>query len=296
MSVKVTIGVITYNSGKFIKETLDSCLLQLTDQFDIELFVSDDASQDDTAEIVSTWLKEHGDKFTSNTFIAQPENLGAKENANFIVSNAQGDYLRLLEGDDILVGRGIEELVIFVNSNSDIKCVFTDRLIFTDDIMKARVKNSSKNDFAKMSSSRQFKMLLTGMQANGPSLFYDRQTFIDCGAYVGTRNVADLPTLLNLTQKGVKLYMYSKPLLYYRKHEMSISSSNNTSWQKTKYEFKKYRNETFLTPDVSFILRLYCRQDFLKSKKKVYALSYSEWLVLTFGGILSRIAKIMNFL
>ena len=32
MSVKVTIGVITYNSGKFIKETLDSCLLQLTDQ------------------------------------------------------------------------------------------------------------------------------------------------------------------------------------------------------------------------------------------------------------------------
>jgi len=293
---KVTIGVITYNSGEFIKETLDSCLLQLTDEFDIEIFVSDDASKDNTVEIISAWMETHGHKFASHTFMAHPENLGAKNNSNFVLNNSQGIYLRTLEGDDVLVDQAITKLVRFVDSNPEMKFVFSNRLIFTDDISKAELGRQTSREFAEADAFHQYKMMLTGMEANGPTTFFHRQTIIDCGGRVGARNAGDLTTFINLTRQGVKLCLHEEPLLYYRKHPNSISAKGTPRWWATKYELKKFRNDNLLMDKLGILLKMYCHQDFLRAKRKYLGLSFWESLTLLFLQPLSRICKKLNLL
>ena len=50
----VTIGIITYNSSKFVIEALESVKRQTYEK--LELIVSDDCSTDDTVPKVKKWL------------------------------------------------------------------------------------------------------------------------------------------------------------------------------------------------------------------------------------------------
>jgi len=282
MNIKVTIGVITYKSATFIKETLDSCLLQLNNDFEIELFVSDDASQDGSKEIISAWMEEHGNKFCSHTFVAQPENLGGRNNSNFVLNNAQGEYIRTLEGDDILVPRAVSKLVEYVDSDPKINFVFSNLYVFYDDINQVSLERATNSNFVCANAKKQHEMLFISMKANGPTTFYNRQLLIDIGGRVGTRNIGDLPTMLNITAHGYKLYCYEEPLLYYRRHSGNISSSktNPKEWKKQRYEMKKFRNEMFFGPHLSFMLRIYCVYDLLKAKKSQEKLSFLEQMKL----------------
>lgn len=51
----VSVIVITYNSSKYVLETLNSVAAQTYDN--IELIISDDCSKDNTVEICRNWLK-----------------------------------------------------------------------------------------------------------------------------------------------------------------------------------------------------------------------------------------------
>lgn len=52
----VSICCITYNHEKFVSEALDSFLMQVTD-FPFEIIVRDDASVDNTRNIIDTYYK-----------------------------------------------------------------------------------------------------------------------------------------------------------------------------------------------------------------------------------------------
>lgn len=52
----VSIIIVTYNSGKFIEQTLDSCLKQT--YRNIEVVISDDNSEDGTVQICTEWKRK----------------------------------------------------------------------------------------------------------------------------------------------------------------------------------------------------------------------------------------------
>lgn len=49
--VQVSVGVLTYNHGKYVRQCLDSLVSQKTD-FPFEIVIYDDASTDNTQEII----------------------------------------------------------------------------------------------------------------------------------------------------------------------------------------------------------------------------------------------------
>lgn len=97
--VKVSILSITYNQSNYIREALDSFLMQKTN-FKFEVIIHDDASTDGTKEILEEYQNKHPEIIKP---IYEKENQYSKKNFEFITDMykaAHGDYIAFCEGDD----------------------------------------------------------------------------------------------------------------------------------------------------------------------------------------------------
>ena len=94
---KISILIPTYNYARYLPEALDSILRQ--DRGDFEVIISDDASSDNTAEIVAPYTA----KDSRFHFHRQTKNLGMVANWNWCLQQAGGDYIHCLFADDFFI-------------------------------------------------------------------------------------------------------------------------------------------------------------------------------------------------
>jgi glycosyltransferase involved in cell wall biosynthesis len=123
----VTCACITYNHEKFIKNTIEGFLMQKTN-FPIEIIIHDDASTDQTTQIVKTFAKKYPDLIS---FILQKENQYSKVQGTiyhkFIYPIAKGKYIALCEGDDYWTDPyKLQKQVDFLEENMDYGLVHTE--------------------------------------------------------------------------------------------------------------------------------------------------------------------------
>ncbi|MEJ2610102.1 MAG: glycosyltransferase family 2 protein [Candidatus Thiodiazotropha sp.] len=121
--MKVSIIIPTYNYAQFIKESIDSVLLQTYRDF--ELLIIDDGSTDDTEEIV-TEIRDSRLKY-----IKIP-NGGVSVARNKGLELAQGEYIAFLDADDKWHPEKLELQVRIFNEYPEIGLVFTDFLRFDE--------------------------------------------------------------------------------------------------------------------------------------------------------------------
>jgi glycosyltransferase involved in cell wall biosynthesis len=94
---KVSVLIPTYNYARFLPEAIDSVLAQ--DFGDFELVISDDASADNSAEIIRSYAARDS-RIRAH---CQAENRGMAANWNWCLGEARGEYVKYLFGDDRLV-------------------------------------------------------------------------------------------------------------------------------------------------------------------------------------------------
>lgn len=103
--VMVSINCITYNQEEYIAKAIDSFLMQKTD-FKYEILIHDDASTDNTANIIREYQEKYPDIIKP---IYQKENQysqGIKRvDYKFNYSRANGKYIAICEGDDYWTDR-----------------------------------------------------------------------------------------------------------------------------------------------------------------------------------------------
>lgn len=129
---KVSILMPMYNSEKYIKESINSILNQEYKNF--ELIIVDDGSIDSSIEIV----KEYNDsriKLYENI-----ENKGLPYTRNKLLSLATGEYIALLDSDDIALKNRIKVQVEFLEKNKNIDIVGSSAIIFG----KYKIEKASK--------------------------------------------------------------------------------------------------------------------------------------------------------
>lgn len=120
---KVSVVVPTFNSAKYIREALLSILVQ--DYHDYEIIVVDDASTDDTAEVVKDL---NSDKIN---YLRLPENHGGPSKPrNIGVKNALGEYIAFFDSDDLMLPGRLAKGATFLDEYTDIGMVFTDAYKF----------------------------------------------------------------------------------------------------------------------------------------------------------------------
>lgn len=115
-NIKLSVIIISYKQKKYIKECIDSVLMQKVD-FKYELLLADDCSNDGTLEI----MKEYEKKYPNIIKVLErKKNLGGNNNSLDALLNTKGEYVTCLEGDDYWCNENKLQIQIdFLDSHPD---------------------------------------------------------------------------------------------------------------------------------------------------------------------------------
>lgn len=133
--IMVSICCITYNQEKYIRQALDSFLMQKTN-FKYEIIIHDDASTDNTANIIREYEKKYPDIIKP---IYQKENQYSKGNSPNLITfkNAKGKYIALCEGDDYWIDKNkLQIQTDYMEENEKCTFCFHNAMIFDDKTQK----------------------------------------------------------------------------------------------------------------------------------------------------------------
>ena len=113
---KISIVTATYNSGKTIKDTLESVLNQSYKNY--ELIVKDGGSKDNTLDI----CREYEQRFKGRIKIISSPDKGIYDAMNQGVGMATGDIVGILNSDDFYTADAIlDRLVIEFDADKNIE-------------------------------------------------------------------------------------------------------------------------------------------------------------------------------
>jgi len=121
----VSVLIITYQQEDYIVETLESVISQ--DCARMQIVVSDDASSDQTINIV----KAYAERYPELVFFVESEkNTGITDNCNRGLMQCRGKYLSVLGGDDIMLSDKLKIQVSYMEAHPDCAVSYHDMEVF----------------------------------------------------------------------------------------------------------------------------------------------------------------------
>lgn len=100
---RLTVGIPTFNRATWLRESISSVLAQSFT--DLRLVISDNASDDETPDVVRGFADPR------IQYVRSPHNIGAIGNLNRLISLAESEFLVLLPDDDLLYPGHLEAAV-----------------------------------------------------------------------------------------------------------------------------------------------------------------------------------------
>ncbi len=125
MKPLVSIIIPVYNASTYILETLDS--IQQSTYRPLEIIMVDDASTDNSLDIVTTYAGTH-----NNCTVFAQENLGVSATRNHAIREAKGKYILPVDADDKIGQTYIEHAVEILENNPNISVVGCRARMFGD--------------------------------------------------------------------------------------------------------------------------------------------------------------------
>lgn len=119
----VSIFVMVYNHEIYLKECLDSLLMQHCN-FNFDIVVGEDCSTDKSREILINYQTRFPGKFK---LLLHEKNIGAHKNQEVVYKNCTGKFIVLCEGDDYWTDPlKLQKQVDFLEANEEYGLVHTD--------------------------------------------------------------------------------------------------------------------------------------------------------------------------
>ncbi len=120
---RVTVVTAAYNAAPYIAETIESVLAQTYTDFDY--IVVDDGSSDETVEIAA--------RYAPRVIVIRQENAGAGAARNRGVELAAGDYVAIVDADDVWAPDKLERQVAALDQNPTAGLCYTNATTVTAD-------------------------------------------------------------------------------------------------------------------------------------------------------------------
>lgn len=224
--VKVSVIIPSYNHHKFIDKAIQSVLNQTYSNF--ELIIVDDASKDNSIEII----EKYNDPRIKKYYLK--ENIGAVSSLNLLIDMADGEYIALLNSDDLWLPTKLEKQVNFMECNKEIGACFT-WANFIDDKGKeiSREKVFYSDIFFKENRSQ--GMWLRYFYDNGntlchPSVLIRKKIYIQVGKLSNAyRQLPDYEFWIRLIKK-YNIYIVQEVLTSHRRYDGEVSNTSAISF------------------------------------------------------------------
>ena len=230
----VSVLCTTYNHEKFIKDALDGILSQKTD-FKYEVIVHDDASTDNTVNILHSYEREHPDCVK---LILQTENQfrkGRKISSEYMFPLVQGKYIAFCEGDDYWIDEyKLQKQIDFLEKHPEYSMCMHNAY----SINYETGEQKKLDTFPDSGTYDQEKQILTGLGTDFPAFasYVLRTEFLgEMPDFFIESRVLDYPIRQYYANCG-KVYYFSEPMSVYR-----VSTPN--SYMKQTTERQEFYNQ-----------------------------------------------------
>jgi glycosyltransferase involved in cell wall biosynthesis len=208
MSILVSIITPSYNSIKFIEETILSVLAQSYEEW--EMIIVDDVSTDGSDKIVEEYAK----KDSRIKFIRLARNSGASKARNRAIEEATGRYIAFLDSDDTWNPNKLEKQVEFLQKNN---------LALTYSAYDTMDENSSYVNRRSVKESITYADMLKSNHIGNLTGVYDVKFFGK--VYMKEIGHEDYVLWLTLLKKVKEAKGINEPLANYRILSNSLSSN-----------------------------------------------------------------------
>ena len=263
----VSVIVVTYNSSKYVLETLESVKNQTYSN--IELVITDDCSTDDTVAVCTEWIEKNRLRFVAVQIITSVVNTGITANRNRGGFAAHGKWIKHVDGDDKLFPSCVEDYVKYITDNPSKNIVFSPLRVFGEGDLEKWGKLLRTNfKYAFSLNPRDFKILLCKICLfPAPSLFINAEYFRNVGGYdESIRDLEDWPFWIKTAFNGAQFAYLETPEVYYRISPSSLSQSVNGVSPRYREAMRQIEKKTL--GYMRKISWLYAMEGFLAYKKK----------------------------
>jgi glycosyltransferase involved in cell wall biosynthesis len=228
MEPLVSIIVISYNSAKYILETLESAKGQK--YRNIELIITDDASTDETVKNCEEWIEKNRTYFIRCELSTSDLNTGIPANLNRGIRISEGEWIKSIAGDDYMAENCISDLIDYIKTNKEtINVLSSDYIRFlTNPSIDGTILRNPNLWFCsqKVSAKDQYQMLLRGNRIFASTIIIKRDFLNSMNNYDERfRLLEDWPLWVKITSLGYKIFHLGKPLVYYRIHGNNLSQN-----------------------------------------------------------------------
>jgi glycosyltransferase involved in cell wall biosynthesis len=219
MNKLVSIVIAAYNAEKYISEAIDSCLVQTYPH--IEIVIVNDGSQDTTLSILEQYAHQN-----ANIKILNQTNQGVGAARNAGNQLAQGEWIAVLDADDIMFPTRIEEQMSFVQANPQlsmlgswaVKIGANHELLGYFSIPDKLFNVLDYQEFIKKDTS--FIILHS-------TVIYRKEDVLNIGGYRNYQFGEDIDLFNRLAEANLLILVIPKPLIKYRIHESSLMNTNH---------------------------------------------------------------------
>ena len=233
--MKLSVFVVTYNQEQYIRQCLESIVMQKVN-FDYEVIIGEDCSSDSTPQICD----EYAAKYPQIQIYHHPKNAGLLKNWEFVMNKCKGKYIALIEGDDYWIDPyKLQRQVDWLDAHPEYTLTFTRAAIQYENgatvgeekelpYLEEREYSVEEicRDFKVLSSSTVIRNVLQPVYYSDQLLYADTYTFIE------------------LCKKG-KAYCFGVPTVKYRVHGKNLSYNANFDFYVQEYNQCVYFNKIY---------------------------------------------------
>lgn len=295
----VSLIIPCYNSEKYIGRCLESVLNQ--SENDIELILVNDGSTDESSNIIDQYRHQLEASFTKFVYIEQ-DNQGVGAACNNAFKKVTGEYLALLDSDDIILPDFILESRKWLDEHPLYGFVRTNGYYVTEDNLDGSDRLLEVNDYMKEKEDV-FEELFNGSTYLWPGTYMIRMSVLDDlypdREIYPSRSGQNLQFLMMSAYRS-KAGFVDKPLMKYliRKDSLSHFSSGDVMKKEISAiegykDIRKHLISKFMSHDEqnewnSKIEKLYAGVYLklaIKYKNKKFAKEYYKNIKALYGGL-----------
>lgn len=228
----VSVQMCTYNHEPYIRQAIESVMMQKTD-FEFELIIGEDCSQDKTREICFEYQKKYPDKIRVLWWHENVSKLGV--NSRRCRAHCRGEFIAICEGDDYWIDPlKLQKQVDVFRSCASVGLVACGGTVVDD--KSERIGDLQRLDPGVVSRdfivSKILRNFFFGVQTC--SIMYRKAIGVHKSSWNEVMNMrfmcGDVLLCLAIVQEA-DFYFIDESMVAYRRHAGSVTGNATTNWR-----------------------------------------------------------------